>query len=203
MALLSDYFDRGSLTEIVNEMLEAAGLPPTSNATQAPKQSDTGIALRTFYRNLRNTLSRGWWFNKTYRQVFEPDESGYITIPNALSVQASPPLPGEMPQPTVALTPLLGGASDPSVMNTEGGSTEWEDCLRLDVVYLLPFESIPEEMREYVLAKSKRQFASKFGFQLPPYDEELAWNMLDQKDAELSHTPNIFESPETFNVVYR
>lgn len=203
MSLSILYEEGETLTSVVNDMLEAAGLPQVADVSKAPQHSDAGMALKTYYRVMRQTQARGWWFNREMRQPFEPSViDGSITIPGALNAKTSPPLPGEFPAPDVVLRDILGGGIM-TVINAVTRSTEWADTLCLDVVYLKLPDEVPQECKDYCLAKATRLFAAKFGIKVDPFDEQMAWDLLDKAEAFYTPDPTFALNPSIFRQVHR
>jgi hypothetical protein len=202
MSLLFEFFTRDEDVEQINDMLEVMGLPPVASLSNVSRQSDAGMAMRTYFKVIREAQGRGWWFNSQYRQEFAPDLNNNILVNKALHVRPSPPQPGELMQDPIYLVPNPDWLTS-KVVNATTNSDEWTDPLCLDVVYLKNSLEIPEELREYALARASRKFAAKFGQAVDPTDEQQAWVALLRKDSELGQDPNLFLNPQIYTQVFR
>lgn len=152
----------------VNRLLQAIGESPVSSLT-----GDVGVDVVT----ARNTLNDvcidvqgpGWQFNTEYDYPLLRDSEGHITVPaDAASVDVQKGRFGET-------DPVLRGRR---IYDRKNHTYVFKQNLKARIVFLLPFEELPQTARTYVTIRAARVFQddSVGSETLHSFDERDEWS---------------------------
>lgn len=134
--------------EAVNAMLGTIGETPV-NSLDTVSSVDTAIARDTLHAISREVQARGWWFNEDYGHTFVLDTHGIARVPpNLLSVKPS------------RGGPIVVQRGD-RLFNRRTNADTFETPPRADVVWFLPFDSLPETARRYITIRACRIFQTQ------------------------------------------
>lgn len=132
--------------DAVNLMLSSIGEAPVNSITELEAVSDAGIALSVLRRFTRSILSEGWHFNSDYEYELQPTPNDEIICPNATA--------------SVDLSRIEGATwdavwRDGKLWDRRAKSfTVFTRAVKCDIVWLFPFDELPEKAREYIGTKA-------------------------------------------------
>ncbi len=158
----------------------------------AATDGDTSLDVVNAVRNLR-TISRatqkiGWWFNRESDYLLAADGmSGEVAIPsNALSTVPA--------QQHYALDLVERGSR---LYSRAKHSFNVGEDIKATIIFGLPFEQLPECVRQYITARAGRVLKSETENQdIPPGTEEsMAWLEIRKKDLE-ADPQNMLSGPQ-------
>lgn len=134
--------------EAVNQMLRAIGESPVSSLA-----GDVGVdvvsAKDTLAEISKAVQTEGWLFNTEYEYPLTRDVNDEISVPlNAASVNVTANRFG----PT---DPVLRGTK---VYDRANHTYQFTGDLKATIIFLLPFEQLPESARYYVAYRACRKF---------------------------------------------
>lgn len=140
-----------SRLDAVNTILTACGESPVNDLTGST--ADTANAETVLDEVLRDVQSEGWHFNTEDEVPLTPNGSGLIDLPaNVAKIDLS--------------------ASDTSEVDIVQRGTRLYDRkarsyvftrpIKAEVVYMLPFEELPEAARRYIAVRAARIFHDRF-----------------------------------------
>lgn len=139
-----------SKLEAVNEMLLAIGQAPV-NTLEVAGIRDVSIAATILDNVSREVQSSGHTFN-TFTETLTPTANGFLLVASdVLSIDAADPR-----QDVVPVVDADDGVN--KLFNIEEGTNVFTDPLEVEVVKLLPFESLPQHARKYILSLAKLRF---------------------------------------------
>lgn len=139
-----------SKLEAVNEMLLAIGQAPV-NTLEVAGIRDVSVASTILDNVSREVQSSGHTFN-TFRETLTPTANGFLLVASdVLSIDAADPRNDVVP-----VVDADDGVN--KLFNIEEGTNVFTDPLEVEVVKLLPFESLPQHARKYILALAKLRF---------------------------------------------
>lgn len=134
--------------EAVNQMLAAISESPVSSLT-----GDGGVDVVTAQVTLNEVMkavqAEGWLFNTEYNFPLLRDTGGEIYVPSNAS--------------TVDVVRDRFGNTDPvlrgnRIYDRRNHTYVFEENLEAKIIFLLPFEEMPETARHYVTYRSARKF---------------------------------------------
>lgn len=180
--------------DAVNLMLDTIGEPPV-NSLEDVTDEDVAMAIRMLGVVSRNFQTRGWEFNSETNYPMSPDINGEITLAtNIARLDAT--------NPGIDVTVRGNRLYD----KTNRRYTFTQD-VKVDVVWLLPYEEIPQAARDYIAIKAARQFQRRIQGdavveQYTAQEELDALTVLIDAEVEAADT-NIFNEHAAFRVVNR
>ena len=139
-----------SKLEAVNEMLLAIGQAP-GNTLAVAGIRDVSVASTILDAISREVQTDGHSFN-TFVETATPDVLGEIAVASdAISVDAT--------DPSIEVIPWVDPSdSTRKLYDTVNQRPTFEDPVEVSVVKLLPFESLPQHARRYIVALAKLRF---------------------------------------------
>lgn len=174
-----------SKLEAVNEMLLAIGQAPV-NTLEVAGIRDVSVAESILDNVSREVQSSGHGFN-TFTETKSPDVNGNILIAaDVLAIDATDPLID-----VIAMVDTNDSAL--KLYDKEDNTFIFDDDVECEVVKLLPFESIPQHARRYILAMAKLRFqASVVGSDMLNnlIEQELGMAYAEFRRAELLQQDN-------------
>lgn len=153
---MTDYTTPTTPLQAVNEIISQIGELPISDLAVEETSADVKAALLLFRSANRTTQVKGWQFNTDLDVTLTREPDGTISVP-ADAVKVSKAKIAEDTQYDVAFA--IRGAQ---LYNRTTNSFAWDTDLRVDLIRLLPFESLPEAARHFIVVKSGRQFQARF-----------------------------------------
>lgn len=139
-----------SKLEAVNEMLLAIGQAPV-NTLEVAGIRDVSVAEQILDNVSREVQSSGHSFN-TFTETKSPDVNGFIPVPDdVLSIDATDPR-------TEVISLIDPNDTFHKLFDKEDNTFVFDKDVECEVVKLLPFESIPQHARRYILAMAKLRF---------------------------------------------
>lgn len=185
-----------ALTELdaVNEIISVIGESPV-NTIENLRNVDAIQALQ-FLRNVsRREQARGWSFNIIPEHTLTPEaETGYIYWQdNYLSLKGSS---GEK---------LIHSGDYVKELST--GTIIFDAPITCEAILLVPFEELPEAMRNYIVTKAAYQFQSRyFGddslTQVTTQEIQEAWTHLQEYEMD-NNDYNILDNTYVSNLKQR
>lgn len=180
--------------DAVNLMLDTIGEPPV-NSLEDVTDEDVAMAIRMLGVVSRNFQTRGWEFNSETNYPMSPDINDEITLAtNIARLDAT--------NPGIDVTVRGNRLYD----KTNRRYTFTQD-VKVDVVWLLPYEEIPQAARDYIAIKAARQYQRRIQGdavveQYTAQEELDALTVLIDAEVEAADT-NIFNEHAAFRVVNR
>jgi hypothetical protein len=176
--------------EAVNIILGAAGEAPVSTLTEATL--DVANAASILDELTRVIQVEGWTFNTEADVPLTRQSDGTIPAPaNSLKIDVDP-------QAYPDVSPVLRGTR---LYDAKGHSYSFPEDIKAEIVYLLPWDELPEPARHYITVRASRVFNDRFvGSELirgfTENDEVRARMVLQAYDTDSAdHT--IFDSADT------
>lgn len=173
---------RTTLLEAVNVCLEAIGEMPV-NTLDGSQVDEARVAERVLMELHKEGQTRGWEWNTEYSYPFEKDKAtGEIVVP-ANVVRWRPNLSA------YARDYQLRGQRVYDRVNRSYKLPETVTEIEADVVWLLPWDQVPEPFNRYVLARGTRVVAARVlgddsTVRFTLMDEQVAMNELMRMEAE-------------------
>lgn len=140
-----------SRLDAVNTILTACGEQPVSvlDGTTPDAANAEGILDEV----LRDVQSEGWHFNTEKEVPLTPTIGGLINLPaNVAKIDLSD-------VDTSNVDPVQRGER---LYDRKARSYVFQRAIKADIVYLLPFEELPEAARRYIAVKAARVFHDRF-----------------------------------------
>tara|TARA_S200002703_G_scaffold157351_1_gene164939 strand:- start:1828 stop:2424 length:597 start_codon:yes stop_codon:yes gene_type:complete len=191
---------RTSELEAVNTILSTIGEAPL-NTLSGSLPVDGTIAKNVLSEVSREVQSQGWHFNTHYKVTLARDTDNKIPLAtNIVRVEIDPRQYSKISYDVVQRNNFLYNLAK----NEEIFDTNFKDAT---VVYLLPFDEIPEQAKRYITIRSARIFHDRtLGantiHKFSQEDEAKSLSILKQAE---SHTGDysIFDTPEQAYTVIR
>lgn len=141
--------------DAVNLMLASIGQSPINVLTGTiPK--DAAKAVLALDTALREVLTQGWSFNSDTEYPLTPDGTQRIDVP-ATAIFIDPTF-GE---PFVMRWDTGGGSPALRLYDTDKRTfNEYQNDVKVDVIWLFNYEEIPQHARMYIAMKAGRKFQS-------------------------------------------
>ena len=182
---------RTSQIECINTMLSTIGESPV-NTLSGVLPLDASTAVNILNEVNREVQSAGWKFNTSWKVSLNRDVNNKLVVgADVLHIEFD-----HLRESKVSYDPVLRGNY---LYNLAGESYIWnKDFEYVTVIYLLDFETIPEQARRYITIRASRiyhdrtlgsQSIHKFSMQ----DELGALALLKQTEADTADH-NIFDS---------
>lgn len=185
------------MTELdaVNIMLSVIGSQPV-NSLELAGVSEVSIARETLHQVSRQVQARGFRFNTEENYRLPVDVDGYIYIPkNALRIDLSDPND----------TDIVPRGN--RLYNRRTHSFKFTDGVDVDIVWFLPFEELPQTVRDYITIRAARVFQGRvlgddktYAFTLQ--DEMLAYQTMMEAEMDTGDY-NIFKNPDIQRILMR
>lgn len=139
-----------SKLEAVNTMLTSIGEIPVSSITSATT-NDVSIAIQILDHVSREVQSRGWFFNTDINYSLVPNNNNEIALPaNALRV--------ELAESSRLFNYVERNRKLYDRVNNTYTIT---NTVKVNIVFLLDFEELPEVARHYVMIRASRIFQDR------------------------------------------
>ena len=191
---------RTSELESVNTILSTIGEAPL-NSLSGSLPVDGTIAKNVLSEVSREVQSQGWHFNTHYKVTLSRDTNNKIPLAtNIVRVEIDPRKYSKVSYDIVQRNNELYNLAK----NEETFDTNFTDAT---VVYLLPFDEIPEQAKRYITIRSARIFHDRtLGantiHKFSQEDEAKSLSILKQAE---SHTGDysIFDTPEQAYTIIR
>ena len=191
---------RTSELEAVNTILSTIGESPL-NSLSGSLPVDGTIAKNVLSEVSREVQSQGWHFNTHYKVTLSRDTNNKIPLAtNIVRVEIDPRKYSKVSYDIVQRNNELYNLAK----NEETFDTNFTD---VTVVYLLPFDEIPEQAKRYITIRSARIFHDRtLGantiHKFSQEDEAKSLSILKQAE---SHTGDysIFDTPEQAYTIIR
>ena len=191
---------RTSELEAVNVILSTIGEAPINSLTGSLPVDGT-IAKNVLSEVAREVQSQGWHFNTHYKVTLSRDTDNKIPLAtNIVRIEIDPRKYSKVSYDIVQRNNFLFNLAK----NQDTFDTNFEDAT---VVYLLPFDDIPEQAKRYITIRSARIFHDRtLGantiHKFSQEDEAKALSILKQAE---SHTGDysIFDTPEQAYTISR
>ena len=191
---------RTSELEAVNTILSTIGEAPL-NTLSGSLPVDGTIAKNVLSEVSREVQSQGWHFNTHYKVTLSRDTNNKIPLAtNVVRVEVDPRRYSKVSYDIVQRNNELYNLAK----NEDTFDTNFKDAT---VVYLLPFDEIPEQAKRYITIRSARIFHDRtLGantiHKFSQEDEAKSLSILKQAE---SHTGDysIFDSPEQAYTILR
>jgi len=142
------YINPTTELDAINTMLSVIGEAPV-NSLEGDLPADAEMAKHILGEVSREVQAKGWYFNTEYNYPLSPNENGEIVLPNnAVHVDISLDLNGGLE--AVPRGQRLYNLIDHSFIFT--------GKVYVDIVFLLPFEQLPQAARHYITIRAARKF---------------------------------------------
>lgn len=180
--------------EAVNIMLGTVGQAPVSSLTSAPL-TDVAVAQSVLDEVTKAVQVRGWYFNTDTDYPLSPDVNGWIQVPSdALRVD-----PSDRTKRIVVRRNKL--------WDKDNLTDVFAEAVKVDIVWALDFEDLPEPARRLVTIRAARIFQERLlgSTTLSTFteqDEQLAMAELLRDELEAADT-NMLMNRDTIGVVDR
>lgn len=175
------YLEPTTELEAINTMLSVIGEAPI-NTLEGALPADADIARRILEEVSREVQAKGWYFNTERNYPLLPNEEGEIVLPrNATHVDVSL---GWNP----GLEVVLRGQR---LYNLTDHTFKFTGKVYVDIVFLLPFEELPQTARHYITIRAARKFHDRVVgsgtlHEFTTKDEQDALTRLRYDDARLA-----------------
>jgi len=149
---MADFIDTVPMTKLdaVNQLFQSVGEAPVSSL-EITGNAQLGLAKETLNEVNREVQRKGWWFNEELEYQLSPDSNDYVPVPtNAMRVRVSTP---EYNQELVHRGNRLYDMSNHTYVIGK--------AVKVDIVFLLPFDELPESAREYITVRAARRFQKR------------------------------------------
>ena len=186
--------------QAINQMLTGIGQAPVVSLDIANPEIATALSILENVN--REVQGEGWNFNTEVNYPFVPNNDGEIIVPdNVLQLSDNKTSNSQQYQ-----TVLRNGKLYDKVFHTY--EFQGNDPVLCDVVWLFPFEDLPQVFKDYVTQRAARVFAgsvvgSKEMFQFNAQDETMLRGNCLAYDTGTSEV-NIFgvETGQNFYISY-
>jgi len=191
---------RTTQLEAVNTMLSTIGESPVNSLTGS-LPLDASIAVNILNEVNREVQSAGWKFNTSWKVSLPRDVNNKLVVgTDVLHIEFN-----HLRESKSSYDPVLRGNY---LYNLAKESYTWDkDFEYVTVIYLLDFETIPEQARRYITIRASRIYHDRtLGSQaIHKYsltDELGALALLKQTEADTAEH-NIFDSLDQFTTINR
>ena len=191
---------RTTQLECVNTMLSTIGESPVNSLTGS-LPLDASIAVNILNEVNREVQSAGWKFNTSWKVSLNRDVNNKLVVgADVLHIEFN-----HLRESKASYDPVLRGNY---LYNLAGETYTWDkDFEYVTVIYLLDFETIPEQARRYITVRASRIYHDRtLGSQaIHKYsltDELGALALLKQTEADTADH-NIFDSVDQFTTINR
>lgn len=184
--------------EAVNEVLKAVGETKVNSLDSG--LADAEAAQDVLATQTRIVLGKGWACNSDYALKLLPDEAGRIRVPdNVLRIDEST----RLLHVTVRYLDSI-----PYLYNIKEHSFLFARAVSCDIVYLLDFEELTSQLREYITlcAAMEYQQSELASVQIDKMLEKRraeALAALEDAEADQEDTNVLQQSPHCYAITYR
>lgn len=134
--------------DAVNMMLLSIGQAPV-NTLEVAGIKDVSFARLMLHNTNRQVQSRGWWFNRELDYELVPASNKEIILPGTvLEVVSADPSRDLIER-------------DRKLYDRDRHTFEFDGPVRVNVVWFLPFDDIPQVARDFVAMRAARVFQSQ------------------------------------------
>lgn len=152
----------------VNAMLLAIDEAPVNRLT-GTVTTDVAVAKRILSEEIAAVQTKGWAFNTEYDYPLVPDNEGFITLPkNTASVDVEANRDIDVVQRGTRL------------YDRRNHTYTFTGAVKSQIIFMLPYEELPQAARFYILVKSVRKFQNK----VIGADAVDGYNAEDERDAK-------------------
>ena len=198
--------EKTSELDAVNTILSTIGEPPINSLTGQQNQ-DAAIARNILSEISREVQSQGWHFNTLYNISLSPDSNKHIILSNEVvrvDNDTSVPRDGSVSTVNESRSVIQRGNK---LFDKTNNTFEFSTSIRLTLVYLYPFEELPEPARRYVNIKAARVFqdrlvGSQKGNMFTMQDEMKALSILKEYEGDTADH-SIFDNKDVVSIVNR
>ena len=183
----------------LNTILSVVGEPPLNDLTgDAAKNSDAVMALNILDEISREVQSAGWHFNTEKEVPLVPDSSGNMPITgDVVRVDC------EYPESKTYDLVLRGS----TLYDRKNRTSTFTSTIKVTLVRLLDFESLPECAKRFIVIRSARIFQDRMigepnHHSFNSRDEMNAWVALKEFEMDTGYH-SIFDSSDVFRVIDR
>lgn len=185
------FFDKeDNMTELdaINVMLRAIGSSPVNSITSA--HPDVANARATLKRHRAKAQKRGWWFNIDYNTLLYPDSLNEIQIPEEIL--------------SVVFEDRFLVKRGIKIYNSLDNTYKFEESITAKrTVRNLPWEELPESMKEYIINVATADFIRdeiEDRAKAQDYQEEAGRSLINvhKEDLEASQF-NAFQKQRVMN----
>jgi hypothetical protein len=186
--------------EAVNTILSTIGEAPINSLTGA-LPVDATVAKNVLSEIAREVQSQGWHFNTHYKATLSRDASNKIPVAsNAVRVELDVNKYSKSSYDIIQRNGFIYNLAT----NSDIFTTDFDEVI---IVYLLPFDEIPEQGKRYITIRSARIFHDrtlgantlhKFSIE----DEKHALTILKQAESSTGDY-TIFDTPEQAYTISR
>lgn len=160
--------------DAVNRMLASIGQSPV-NTLEGTLPKDVNKAVLSLDNALRDVLTQGWSFNSDFEYPLTPDENNRISVPSAAA--AISPTYGEN---YTMRWDTAGVAGLRLYDNNKRSFNEFQNDVKVDVIWLFEYEQLPQHARGYVAMKAGREYqttivGSQILYSFTKEMEDTAW----------------------------
>lgn len=186
--------------EAVNTILSTIGEAPLNSLTGSLPVDGT-VAKNVLSEVAREVQSQGWHFNTHYKATLTRNTDNKIPVAsNAVRVELDPNYVAKSEYDIVQRDSFLYNLAK----NTEIFDRDFTD---VTIVYLLPFDEIPEQAKRYITIRSARIFHDRtLGantiHKFSQEDEQQALSILKQAESSTGDY-TIFDTPEQIYTISR
>ena len=186
--------------EAVNTILSTIGEAPLNSLTGSLPVDGT-VAKNVLSEVAREVQSQGWHFNTHYKATLTRNTDNKIPVAsNAVRVELDPNYVAKSEYDIVQRDSFLYNLAK----NTEIFDRDFND---VTIVYLLPFDEIPEQAKRYITIRSARIFHDRtLGantiHKFSQEDEQQALSILKQAESSTGDY-TIFDTPEQIYTISR
>ena len=186
--------------EAVNTILSTIGEAPLNSLTGSLPVDGT-VAKNVLSEVAREVQSQGWHFNTHYKATLTRNTDNKIPVAsNAVRVELDPNYVAKSEYDIVQRDSFLYNLAK----NTEIFDKDFND---VTIVYLLPFDEIPEQAKRYITIRSARIFHDRtLGantiHKFSQEDEQQALSILKQAESSTGDY-TIFDTPEQIYTISR
>jgi hypothetical protein len=191
---------RTSELEAVNTILSTIGEAPLNSLTGSLPVDGT-VAKNVLSEVAREVQSQGWHFNTHYKATLTRDTDNKIPLAsNVVRVELDPTLYSKSSYDIVQRDAYIYNLAE----NTNIFDTNFNN---VTIVYLLPFDEIPEQAKRYITIRSARIFHDRtLGantlHKFSQEDELKALSILKQAESSTGDY-SIFDTPEQAYTITR
>lgn len=181
--------------EAVNICLSAMGEPTVNSLDSAA--IDAQMASDIIDETARSVQGIGWHWNRE-QHTLTPDSNGYLTLPaNVLRVDTA----GANKSTDVVQRNFR-------LYNRGDDTYVFSKPIVVDMYVALPFEDIPFAAKNFVAIRSarllqQRALGSETLYKFDAADEQRAWAVLCQEEAEVSDGNMLYDSWSTSSIMNR
>ena len=185
--------------EAVNEMLRAIGESPVASISgTSPLPGDADVALRTLRWVTREVCAHAWHWNTEYKYPLPISPAGEIVVPSGT-------LAADTDDSHISKDVVLRGGR---LYDRENHTFTFTECVTARIVFLLPYEEIPEAARNFVAIRAGRKFqqgaiGSEVLYGFTQRDEDAARALMMHAEASSADHNILTGSLDTLGIVDR